>query len=197
MIPKSEFEGENGTRRQHGKALHLRVSNLKLLVLVAMSAFGLWASSSVLVIFYTLNQQLPLCPSGTFWGIRLDCGTVLTSPYSQAFGVPLEILALVYFVFNLGLVGIIALGSERASKIALKVLFGWRFIGVAVVPYLVFVELFILHAICVYCTIMHAAILADFIVISYVLFFGRHSLWEEEEVAAITKTPSAEALMLG
>ncbi len=156
----------------------MRVSRLKLLVLVAMSAFGLWASSSVLVIYYTLNQQLPFCPPGSFLGIRLDCGAVLSSSYSQVMGIPLEILATVYFIVNLALVYLIAFGSERASRISLNVLFGWRFIGVAIVPYLVFVELFLIRAICVYCTIMHVAILADFVVISYLLFFGRNDLWQ-------------------
>jgi uncharacterized membrane protein len=159
----------------------LRVSKFKLVALVAMSVFGLWASSSVLVIFYTLGQQLPICPSGTFFGIHFDCSAVLTSPYSVAFGVPLEVLALAYFVVNLGMVYLIAFGSDRVSRASLQALFGWRFIGVAIVPYLVFVELFLIHAICVYCTIMHVAILVDFVVISYLLFFGRHSLWEEEE----------------
>ncbi|HEV2225223.1 MAG TPA: vitamin K epoxide reductase family protein [Nitrososphaerales archaeon] len=159
----------------------MRVSKLKLVALIAMSVFGLWASTSVLVIFYTLNQQLPICPSGTFFGIHFDCSAVLTSPYSVAFGIPLEILALAYFAVNLGMVYLIAFGSERASRITLQALFGWRFIGVAIVPYLVFVELFLIRAICVYCTIMHVAILVDFVVISYILFFGRHSLWAEDE----------------
>lgn len=159
----------------------MRVSKLKLVALVAMSVFGLWASTSVLVTFYTLNQQLPICPSGTFFGIHFDCSAVLTSPYSVAFGVPLEILALAYFAVNLGMVYLIALGPERASRVTLQALFGWRFIGVAIVPYLVFVELFLIRAICVYCTIMHVAILVDFVVISYLLFFGRHSLWAKEE----------------
>jgi uncharacterized membrane protein len=158
----------------------MRVSKFKLVALIAMSVFGLWASTSVLVIFYTLNQQLPICPSGTFFGIHFDCSAVLTSPYSVAFGVPLEILALAYFAVNLGMVYLIAFGSERASRVTMQALFGWRFIGVAIVPYLVFVELFLIRAICVYCTIMHAAILIDFVVISYILFFGRHSLWAEE-----------------
>jgi uncharacterized membrane protein len=159
----------------------MRISKLKLLALVVMSVFGLWASSSVLVTFYTLHQQLPICPSGTFFGIHFDCSAVLTSPYSVAFGVPLEVLALAYFVVNLGMVYLIAIGSERASRVSLQALFGWRFIGVAIVPYLVFVELVLIRAICVYCTIMHIAILIDFVVISYLLFFGRHSLWAEEE----------------
>jgi uncharacterized membrane protein len=172
----------------------VRVSKLKLAALIVMSVFGLWASSSVLVIFYTLHQQLPICPSGTFFGIHLDCSSVLTSPYSVVFGVPLEILALFYFAVNLGLVYLIAFGSERASRVSLQALFGWRFIGVAIVPYLVFVELFLIRAICVYCTIMHVAILTDFIVISYLLFFGKHSVWaEEEEMSLEEGNPSRVA----
>ena len=156
-----------------------------------MSAVGLWASGTVLVIYYTLGGALPLCPTGNYFGIYLDCGAVLGSSYSKVLGVPLELLAVFYFVVNLGLVYLIAFGSDRVSKRSLSVLFGWRFIGVAIVPYLVFVEVFLLHAICVYCTIMHAAILIDFVVISYVLFFGRGALWGADEPEAAEGTISS------
>jgi uncharacterized membrane protein len=159
----------------------MRISKLKLLILVVMSAFGLWASATVLVIFYTLHQQLPICPSGTYFGIHLDCGLVLSSSYSKIFGIPLELLALAYFLINLVMVYFIAFGSDRVYRISLQALFGWRFIGIAMVPYLVFVEVFLLHAICVYCTIMHVAILTDFVVISYLLFFGKHAMWNVED----------------
>jgi uncharacterized membrane protein len=106
----------------------------------------------------------------------------LSSSYSKIFGVPLELLALGYFLVNLALVFLVAFGSERLSSATFEVLFGWRFIGIILVPYLVFVELFIIHAICVYCTMMHVAIVADFIVISYLLFFGKHALWREDAV---------------
>ncbi|MCL5672898.1 MAG: vitamin K epoxide reductase family protein [Nitrososphaerota archaeon] len=159
----------------------MRISKLKLFVLVVMSAFGLWASGTVLVIFYTLNQQLPLCPTGTFFGLHLDCGAVLSSGYSRIFGVPLELLAMAYFMVNLGMVYLIAFGSERVSDLMLEVLFGWRFVGLIIVPYLVFVEVGILHAICVYCTMMHVAIVLDFVVVSYLLFFGKHALLSEAD----------------
>ena len=144
-----------------------------------MSAFGLWASGTVLVLFYTLNRQLPLCPTGTFLGIHFDCGAVLTSSYSKIFGIPLELLALVYFVVNLVMVYLIAFGSVRVSSFMFEALFGWRFIGIIIVPYLVFVELFIIHAICVYCTMMHVAIILDFVVVSYLLFFRGDTLWTD------------------
>ena len=154
----------------------MRISKLKFIVLIAMSAVGFVASAYVLIDFYALNQNI-YCPSGSIFGIRLDCGAVLRSPYSDIFGIPLELLASLYFMINMALVYVIAFGSERTFRLSLQALFIWRFIGVAIVPYLVFVELFLLHAICIYCTLMHIAILTDFVVISYILFFGENSLW--------------------
>ena len=154
----------------------MRVSWLKFLLLMAMSVFGLWASSEVLVVYYTLKQALPFCPLQRGPGIAIDCYAVLSSRYSEVFGVPLELLAVGYFIINLLLVYIIAFGSDRLAKISLRTLFGWRFIGMIMVPYLVFVELFLVRAICIYCTTMHVAIVADFIIISYVLFYKKIKL---------------------
>ena len=176
----------------------MRISKLKLLVLVVMSAFGLWASATVLLIFYTLHQQLPICPSGTYYGIHLDCGEVLSSSYSKIFGIPLELLAMAYFIINLVMVYLIAFGSDRVYRVSLQALFGWRFIGIAMVPYLVFVEVFLLQAICVYCTIMHVAILTDFAVFSYLLFFGKHAMWNaDEEVEGELAGPSPSPMGQG
>lgn len=161
----------------------MRVSKLKLLLLVAMSLFGLWASGTVVVVYYFLNQALPFCPSSPLpFGLVLDCGLVLSSSYSQIFGIPLELLAVAYFVVNLGLVYLIAFGRESIFGRALDVLFVWRFIGILIVPYLVFVELFLLKAICLYCTVMHVSIILDFIIISYLLFYKGGGLYPAEDV---------------
>lgn len=151
----------------------MRISWLKLLLLMAMSVFGLWASSMVVIVYYTLKQELPFCPYEGGPGIALNCYAVLSSRYSQVFGIPLELLAVGYFMVNLILVYFIAFGSDRLFRTSLKTLFGWRFIGIIIVPYLVFVELFLVRAICVYCTMMHVAIITDFIVISYLLFYRK------------------------
>jgi len=156
----------------------LRVTRLKLLLLVVMSLFGLWASGMVLVVYYYLKQALPFCPQSTGPGIVLNCDTVLGSSYSQIFGIPLELFAVVYFVVNIFLVFLIAFGRQSIFEKALDVLFVWRFIGILIVPYLVFVELFLLKAICVYCTIMHVSIVVDFIIISYLLFYKGGSLYD-------------------
>jgi uncharacterized membrane protein len=140
-----------------------------------MSAVGLWASSMVLVIYSELHQQLPACtvPSGGSGGIEINCGKVLSSPYSTLFGIPLEVFAIGYFIVNLALIYLVAFGTESIYRIAFKALFIWRFFGICIVPYLVVVELFLVRAICLYCTVMHIAIVVDFAVISYLLFYKK------------------------
>jgi uncharacterized membrane protein len=147
----------------------MRISKGKLALLVVMSAFGLWSSGTVVVIYYFLKESLPLCPTTT-GSISINCNLVLGSSYSQIFGIPLELLAVAYFIVNLTLVYFVAFGKQRTFELSVDILFVWRFIGIVIVPYLVFVELFILKAICLYCTIMHVAIVADFVIISYLLF---------------------------
>jgi uncharacterized membrane protein len=147
-----------------------------------MSAFGLWASSMVLVIYQELHQQLPGCSANSNI-FRIDCNAVLSSPYSQIFGIPLEVFAVIYFIANLSLILLVSFGSDRVYSVALKLLFGWRFLGLIIVPYLLTVELLIIKAICLYCTVMHISIIADFVIISYLLFY-KHSLSPiEDEVA--------------
>ncbi|HYY91970.1 MAG TPA: vitamin K epoxide reductase family protein [Candidatus Dormibacteraeota bacterium] len=153
-----------------------RISWKKFTILTAMSAFGLWASTMVFVVYYTLKSSLPFCPppsQGISWFPRVDCGAVLSSPYSSIFGVPLELVAIFYFVINLGLIYLISFGPDRAFRPAFRSLFVWRFAGLIIVPYLLFVELVILHAICIYCTMMHVAIVVDFVIISYLIFYKK------------------------
>jgi uncharacterized membrane protein len=147
--------------------MKMRITRLKLLVLVIMSLFGLAAAMEVFITYYYLKETLPLCQPGGFF----DCSRVLSSTYSQFFGIPLELFAAAYFIINLGLVYLIAFGSDNVFKKAIDAIFIWRFLGLMIVPYLIFVELFLIHALCIYCTMMHIAIIADFIIISYLLFY--------------------------
>ena len=151
----------------------MRISGLKLVLLVAMSAFGLLAASTVLVTYYELKTAPPFCTAGSVGGIALNCNAVLGSRFSQFYGVPLEFFAAGYFIVNVVLVFMIAFGGERVFEGSLNLLFGWRFLGLIFVPYLVSIEVFVLRAICVYCTIMHIAIVADFAVITYFLFYRK------------------------
>ncbi|MGD0395459.1 MAG: vitamin K epoxide reductase family protein [Nitrososphaerales archaeon] len=152
----------------------MRASPLKLLILVVMSIVGLIASSIVLYLYYLLHQQLPGCHANqTFWGISLNCGAVLSSSYNSIYGFNLDVLAVAYFIVNLFLILLVAFGSDRLYGRAFKVLFAWRFVGLAIVPYLMTVEFIILKTVCIYCTIMHLSILVDFVIITYFIFYKK------------------------
>jgi uncharacterized membrane protein len=154
----------------------MRISRAKFVVLLAFSTIGLASSAFVLWTWNIERHVLPACTFGqSFFGLRFDCVKVLGSPYSIIFGIPLEVFATVYFVVNMALVWFYAFGSDSIARRSLRALFGWRFLGIVLVPYLVFVEVVLLRAICLYCTIMHTAIIADFVVITYLLFWKRAS----------------------
>lgn len=151
----------------------MRISRPKFLVLTVMSLVGIAASSMVFYFYELLHTNLPVCTSAQllFGYIRVDCNAVLSSPYNNVFGINLDLLAILYFFVSLSLVCVYAFGSDRFSAGAFKTLFAWRFLGLLIVPYLMAVEFVILRTICVYCTTMHIAILADFAIITYFLFF--------------------------
>ncbi len=153
----------------------MKASPLKLLILVVMSVVGLVASSIVLYLYNTLHQLPPYCSSTqTFWGISLNCGVVLGSSYNSVYGFNLDILAVTYFIVNLALIFLVAFGSDWLYERAFKVLFAWRFVGLAIVPYLMTVEFIILKTVCIYCTIMHLSILVDFVIITYFIFYKKN-----------------------
>jgi uncharacterized membrane protein len=147
----------------------VRISKPKFALLVAMSLVGLAASTFVFIIYNTLRQLPPGCPvKPTGW---IDCAAVLSSSYSQVLGIPLELFAIGYFIVSLVLVFIIAFGKEALYRISFRMLFFWRFVGVPLVIYLIGIEVLVIHAICIYCTVMHAAIIIDFAIISYFVFY--------------------------
>jgi len=152
----------------------MRISKAKFAVLVAFSVVGLITSAFVLWTWNIQRHSLPICTSSQpFFGLTIDCARVLGSPYSTVFGIPLEALAVAYFIANILLVWLYAFAADSRATQALRLLFFWRFLGLILVPYLVFVEVVLLHAICVYCTTMHVMILADFAVVSWFLFRNR------------------------
>jgi uncharacterized membrane protein len=142
---------------------------------MVMSVIGLAASLAIVIIYFLLKAELPGCSTNPTSFI--NCDAVLGSKYSEFFGVPLE-----FFIVNLILVYLVAFGSETLYRRALTVLFGWRFLGLIIVPYLISIELFIINHICVYCTTMHAAIVLDFIIITYFLFYKKDSLYNMSKV---------------
>jgi uncharacterized membrane protein len=136
--------------------------------MLMFSAIGLFASSIVVYTYYYLHEAPPLCTAfkSPFPGVTIDCVRVLSSSYADIHGIPLDLLAAIWFTINIALVLTYDVGPQRLAIIAIKTLFYWRFLGIAIVPYLIYVETYILHALCIYCTIMHIMIIIDFTIVT-------------------------------
>ena len=169
----------------------MRISPAKFVVLIVMSVAGMAASSYVFYIFELLHKQPLWCTSSEkILGATVNCATVLSSSYNNVYGINLDLLAILYFFVNLALVFAVAFGSEPLFRKAFRILFVWRFLGIIIVPYLVTVEFVVLKAICVYCTIMHFAILIDFAIVTYFLFWKDITHAREAEDGPQAPSPS-------
>jgi uncharacterized membrane protein len=116
--------------------------NFWVQILLAISLTGVGLSS---YLEYVSSQ--PTCPVG-FQG----CDIVVTSPYSRIYGVSLSFLGLAWFLILLILT---VLASYKNSKNFSYIILGWTLASIPSVAILVWIEVVILNAICIYCTIAH------------------------------------------
>ncbi|MFV0461500.1 MAG: vitamin K epoxide reductase family protein [Actinomycetales bacterium] len=102
----------------------------------------------------TANASL-YCPTGAS---ASSCLTVTTSPWSTLFGIPVAYLGLGYYVFLTGLClpAVWRSRSRLLDPLRLISLIG----GLGMVLYLVWAELFRIHAICTWCTVVHVSTFA-------------------------------------
>jgi uncharacterized membrane protein len=73
----------------------------------------------------------------------LNCSSVEQSPYSKLFGIPLPIPAIIWFTITLIT---ILIEKYQITKFLI-------FLATIFVAYLIFTEVFLIGAICIYCTI--------------------------------------------
>ncbi len=119
------------------------VSSLGLIVSVYLT-YDHYASSSLLA-----------CPERGL----INCAKVTTSVYANFFGVPLAVLGLFFFVLMLFLQ---LPRAWRSSSLIKWVRLAAAGGGVIMVLYLVYAELFLINAICLYCTVVHVLTLMLF-----------------------------------
>ena len=118
-----------------------------------MSAFLAYESATASVIL--------ACPVNG----AIDCGKVTTSAWSKLFGIPVSYLGLLFFI------GMIVLCTKaawtRGSALVQNLRLGATVVGVAMVLYLVWAELFRIGAICLWCTVVHVVSFALFCVVLF------------------------------
>ena len=121
---------------------------------------GLGVSIYLTVEHFTSPDQLA-CPIGA----STNCTTVTTSAQSRFIGIPVAVLGLVFFVTLLVLclprfwtTSAVRVWQARLAVAALGMLF---------VLYLIFSEIFLIRAICQWCTVVHVLTFALFAVIAW------------------------------
>ena len=134
---------------------------------VALAALAV--STYLTIAHFTTTTILVCSGSGT-----IDCARVTTSPQSRFLGIPVAVLGLAW---SIAMVAVCAPQAWRArarwiryGRIALASA------GIVFVLWLVYAELFIIRAICLWCTVVHILTFTLFVL---VVVFG----WEDADPA--------------
>lgn len=121
---------------------------------------GLGASIYLTVEHFTTSTTLACPETGV-----VNCQRVTTSAQSAIAGVPWALLGAIFFA------GLLALGLPAAWRSRSTTVRYGRMalagVGVISVIYLIAVELFVVNALCLWCTVAHLAALAAFGVVSF------------------------------
>jgi len=121
--------------------------------MAAISIAGI--AISAYLTFVKLSGGQPYC------GPIVGCETVNTSPYSSVLGIPVALLGLAASATILG--GVIA-WYRTGSRNGLLVAYGVGLAGLPVLAYLTYLELFVIHAVCVWCVGYAITIVAGWLV---------------------------------
>ncbi|MDN5796425.1 MAG: vitamin K epoxide reductase family protein [Intrasporangium sp.] len=115
------------------------------LVLVGI---GLLTSAYLTYEHFTDNATLACTANGV-----VDCVKVTSSEWSTLFGIPMALLGLVFFAVLLVLCWPAVWRRGEAWLDGARL--GWLTIGLGMVVYLVWAEVSQIHAICLWCTVVH------------------------------------------
>ena len=126
----------------------------------ALSLAGLGVSLYLTIAHF--NTKLTLaCPATT----TVNCEKVTTSPQSYAFGIPVAVLGLAFYLF------LAVANSPWAWRVTWPPLrwarLGSVVIGIVFVLWLIYAELFKIGAICLWCTSVHVITFALFVLIMF------------------------------
>lgn len=139
----------------------LKPVNMKYVSLLLFAGLGI-IDASYLTYEHFFPRFIP-CSVGTF----VDCGKVLTSQYSIIFGVPLALVGIVHYSVIFAL---ILFSLFDRNKVWIYLLFMQTSIGLIASIYFMYLQLGVIGAICLYCTISALNSLVLFFICRY--FFG-------------------------
>jgi uncharacterized membrane protein len=119
---------------------------------VQLAAIGISVAGIAISIYLTLLHYAGVVPACVSSG-PVNCEAVLSSPYSVVAGssIPTSALGIVWFAFCA------AAWTRKPGWILL----GWSAVGLATVLYLIFIEIVVVGAVCLWCTAAHVLVVAN------------------------------------
>ena len=114
------------------------------LVAILVSVAGIAVSTYLTVVHYA--GFVPACPTTG----AINCEAVLSSPYAVIAGtsIPTSAAGIVWF----------AVSAALWARPRRSLLLGWSLVGLLTVIYLLFVEIVLVGAICLWCTAAHVLV---------------------------------------
>ena len=125
---------------------------------LALAVGGIAVSTYLTIAHYTGPDVLVCSASGT-----VNCEAVTTSPQSMFLGIPVALLGLLYFV-GMAVLCLPVAWRSMSRLVHLARLVG-SIAGVGFVLWLVYAELFIIQAICLWCTVAHVLAFGLFVIV--------------------------------
>ena len=132
-----------------------------LIIFIAVSFIG-FIDASYLTVEHYQNAALPCV-------IFKGCEQVTTSAYSKVFGLPLALYGAMYYLFMF-LVSIFYFDTK--NELTFKILKYVPVIGFLASAYFVYLQLFVIRAICTYCVISAITSTTLFILSFFLTYLG-------------------------
>ena len=120
--------------------------------MLAISVIGFFISLYLATVHYT--NTTPEC------GALQGCEVVTTSKYATPLGIPLPLFGITFYVALMFLLGLFL---QLHKKMLFHILLAWTAGGAAVSLVLLYTQIFVLDAVCVYCTVVDSISIALFI----------------------------------
>ena len=157
----ADRRGPRGTAAEAEAALGAPASGTVPLwlqiVTFAVALAGLGVSIYLTIAHFTESALIGCSESGL-----VNCTKVTTSPQSYAFGIPVAVLGLAFYVFAVAMMSPWAWQWQWRRREVALIRLASVVVGIGFVIYLLYAELFLIGSICLYCTSVH--------VLTFVLF---------------------------
>ena len=127
---------------------------------LSLSVAGAVAAGYLTVAHYTSPTLLVCSDHG-----MVNCAQVTSSPESTIAGVPVAVLGVLFFL-AMSFLSLPAAWRSQSRGIKGTRL-GLVWVGMCLVLWLIYAELFLIHAICLYCSLVHVITFALFVLVLF------------------------------